>query len=260
MKDNFLAVRDTKISALIVDDEEHSRENLNGLLQEHCPTIQVVGMASSVEMAADKVEKLKPEVVFLDIRMSGSYGFKLLELVDRTDFEVIFVTAYDKYAIKAIKFSALDYILKPIDPDELTGAISKLKSKIEKDQRMNQLNMLLRNLSKEALYDKIGISSEGKLEFLETRSIIRLQGESNYSRIYLAGGKSILASKTLVEFEELLTDLGFFRVHKTHLVNLYHVRSFHKKKNSYLLLNDDSHIPVSRRRKNALGDKLKPIP
>jgi len=249
-------MRQSSIKALIVDDEEHSRDNLNGLLLEHCPTVQVTGMASSVEMAANKVEELKPDVVFLDIRMSGSYGFKLLELVDKIDFEVIFVTAYDNYAIKAIKFSALDYILKPINPDELKAAISKLKSKIEKDQKVNQLNMLLNNLSMEGIYDRIGVSSEGKLEFLKTQSIIRLQGESNYTWIYLTGCKSVLASKTLVEFEELLEDLGFFRVHKTHLVNLAHVKSFNKTKHSYLLLSDDSQVPVSRRRKIALGEKL----
>ncbi len=253
-------MRETKISALIVDDEEHSRDNLKGLLMEHCPSIQVVRMASSVEIAASSVEELRPDVVFLDIRMSGSYGFKLLELVKKIDFEVIFVTAYDNYAIKAIKFSALDYILKPIDPDELKTAISKLKSKIKKDHKVNQLNMLLGNLSREGVYDKIGVSSEGKLEFLKTQSIIRLQGESNYTRIYLYGGKSILASKTLVEFEELLTDLGFFRVHKTHLVNLAHVISYHKTKNSYLLLEDDSRITVSRRRKTALEERLHPNP
>ena len=249
-------MRESSIKALIVDDEEHSRDNLNGLLLEHCPSVQVAGMASSVEMAAIEVEELKPDVVFLDIRMSGSYGFKLLELVDKIDFEVIFVTAYDNYAIKAIKFSALDYILKPINPDELKAAISKLKYKIEKDQKVNQLNMLLDNLSREGLYDKIGVSSEGKLEFLKTQSIIRLQGESNYTRIYLLGGKSILASKTLVEFEELLEDFEFFRVHKTHLVNLSHVKSYYKTKNSYLLLSDNSRIPVSRRRKIALGEKM----
>jgi two-component system LytT family response regulator len=249
-------MREPSIRALIVDDEEHSRDNLNGLLMEYCPSIQVVGMASSVETAARKTEELKPEVVFLDIKMSGSSGFKLLELVDNIDFEVIFVTAYDNYAIKAIKFSALDYILKPINPDELKTAISKLRYKIKKGQKVNQLNMLLANLSREGLYDRIGVSSDGKLEFLKTQSIIRLQGESNYTRIYLIGGKSILASKTLVEFEELLEDFEFFRVHKTHLVNLTHVKSFYKTKNSYLLLSDNSRIPVSRRRKIALGERL----
>jgi len=239
-----------------VDDEEHSRDNLNGLLIEHCPSIQVVGMASSVDTAARKTEELKPDVIFLDIKMSGSSGFKLLELVDNIDFEVIFVTAYDNYAIKAIRFSALDYILKPINPDELKTAISKLRSKIKKGQKVNQLNMLLANLSREGIYDKIGVSSDGKLEFLKTQSIIRLQGESNYTRIYLIGGRSILASKTLVEFEELLEDFEFFRVHKTHLVNLSHVKSFYKTKNSYLLLSDNSRIPVSRRRKMALGERM----
>ena len=189
--------------------------------------------------------------------MPGSYGFKLLELVEKVDFEVIFVTAYDNYAIKAIKFSALDYILKPINPDELKAAILKLNAKIEKDQKVNQLNILLENLSKEGLYEKIGVSSDGKLEFHTLKSIVNLQGESNYTRIFLEGDRSILVSKSLVEFEDLLNGLGFFRVHKTHLVNLSHVKSFYRTRDSYLVLNDNTKIPVSRRRKAGLIEQLK---
>ena len=195
-----------------------TRGNLDGLLTEYCPSIQIAGSASNVEDAIRKIEEVKPEVVFLDIKMPGSYGFNLLELVDKIDFEVIFVTAYDNYAIKAIKFSALDYILKPINPDELKAAILKLNAKIEKDQKINQLKVLLDNLSKEGVYEKIGVNSDGRLEFLTLRTIVTLQGESNYTRIFLEGDRSILVSKTLVEFEDLLTGFGFFRVHKTHLV------------------------------------------
>jgi two-component system LytT family response regulator len=240
-----------------VDDELHARENLQSILVEDCPSVEIVGMASTVDNAVLEIQESQPDVVFLDIRMSGSSGFRLLELVDEINFEVIFVTAYDNYAIKAIKFSALDYILKPIDPEELKAAIVKLGIKIKKDQKLKQLKLLHDNLSRQGIYEKIGIKSNDNLEFLSLKSIVHLQGESNYTRIYLENDQSFLVSKTLVEFEDLLNDLGFCRVHKTHLVNLSHVKSFNKSKSSHLILNENTRIPVSRRRKAELIKKLK---
>jgi two-component system LytT family response regulator len=248
------------MKAIIVDDEHHARENLYSILKEYCPDVGIAGLADSIKTAVKLIKETKPDVLFLDIKLSGSSGFELLELFDEMDFEVIFVTAYDNYAIKAIKFSALDYILKPIDPAELQSAVLKLKNKINRDQKSCQLKMLIENLSRGKSYNKIVISSESNIEYLAISSIIRLQGESNYTRIYLEGERSLIASKSLIEFEELLTDLGFFRVHKTHMVNLLHIKTFHKSGSSYLILTNQSKIPVSRRRKAALIERIKHQP
>lgn len=257
MKNNAHPYKKYPVKAIIIDDEQHARENLLGLLSEHCPSVHIAGLAASVEEGETVIKKIKPDLIFLDIKLSRSSGFQLLEMVGNMDFEVIFITAYDNYAIRAIKFSALDYILKPVNPDELKAAVMKMEKRIEQDQKSHQLKLLIENFNRERFNSKIAVRTNEKLEFLAISSIVRLQGESNYTKIHLEGGGSLLVSKSLIEFEELLSELGFFRVHKTHLVNLNCIKSYHKSKDSCLILADNTNIPVSRRRKAALSEILK---
>lgn len=251
------STKHSKIRAIIIDDEEHARENLLGMLNEYCPLVDIVGLAAEIQDSVKLIEELGPDLLFLDIKLSSSSGFELLELINKRNFGVIFVTAYDNYAIKAIKFSAVDYLLKPINHKELVEAVKKYRNRTEIEKKATQLELLIENLSNERSFNTIGVNSDGSTEFLTVKNIVRLQGESNYTRIFLKGDKTIVVSKTLVEFEELLSDLGFFRVHKTHLVNLAFVKTIVKSSDSHLILHDDTVIPVSRRRKAALFERIK---
>ena len=241
--------RQIKLHAIIVDDERHARENLFGLLSEHCPNIKVTGEAPDPETAEKLINELSPDLLFLDIRLSSSTGFDLLGKIKTRDFGVIFITAYDQYAIKAIKFSAVDYILKPINPGELKEAVRKFTDRVKTEKKSVQLELLIENLSKERAFNRLAVNTEESIELLLVNTIIRMQGESNYTRIFMDGGRTVLVSKTLVDFEDLLHDLGFLRVHKTHLVNIDHVKSLEKNGDAKIILDDGSMIPVSRRRK-----------
>lgn len=245
-----------KLKAVIVDDEKHARENLSGLLSEYCPAIKVIGEAADSSTAEELINELNPDILFLDIRLSNTTGFELLGKLKSRDFGVIFVTAYDNYALKAIKFSAVDYILKPINHKELIEAVKKFTRKVESERKSIQLELLIENLSNERAFKHLGVNTEDRIELLLVKKIIRLQGESNYTRIFMEGGKPVLVSKTLVEFEELLRDLGFLRVHKTHLVNIDCVKSIEKNGDTKLLLNDGTIVPVSRRRKAEVIESL----
>lgn len=245
------------IRAIIIDDEKHARENLSGLLSEYCPNVDVIGEAADQVHAEKLINELKPDLLFLDIRLSSTTGFELLGKIKSRNFGVIFVTAYDNYAIKAIKFSAVDYILKPVIPKELVEATEKFTHKVESERKSIQLELLIENLSKERAFKRLGVTTEDRIELLLVKQIIRLQGESNYTRIFMEGGKTILVSKTLVEFEDLLRDLGFLRVHKTHLVNMDSVKSMEKNGDLNLVLNDGSIVPVSRRRKAGVVEILR---
>lgn len=245
-----------KLKAVIVDDEKHARENLSGLLSEYCPAVKVIGEAADPSTAEVLINELNPDILFLDIRLSNTTGFELLGKLKSRNFGVIFVTAYDNYALKAIKFSAVDYILKPINHKELIEAVKKFTRKVESERKSIQLELLIENLSNERAFKHLGVNTEDRIELLLVKKIIRLQGESNYTRIFMEGGKPVLVSKTLVEFEELLRDLGFLRVHKTHLVNIDCVKSIEKNGDTKLLLNDGTIVPVSRRRKAGVLESL----
>lgn len=246
----------TKIRTVIVDDELLARENLLSLLSEHCPNVLVVGEAAKLESAEILINELNPDLVLLDIRLSNSTSFELLEQLKTRDFGVIFITAYDGYAMRAIKFSAVDYILKPINPLELVEAVKKYSRKIETDRKSIQLELLIENLSKERAFNRLAVNYEDRIEMLLVKQILRMQGESNYTRIFLEGNRSMLVSKSLIEFEDLLIDLGFLRVHKTHLVNIHHIKSFKKYGEFQLLLSDETTVPVSRRRKSKVVESL----
>lgn len=244
------------ISALIVDDEKNGRENLAGLIKTRCPQIRVVGEARSVEQAIAGIQEHQPQLIFLDIEMPGGNGFQLLEHFKDFPFEVIFVTAYDNYAIRAIRFSASDYILKPINLNELIAAVDKVSLRIRNRSENERIRQLYLNTMHPA-NPKIGLPTGERVEFVEVKSIIRCQGESNYTHLYFSDRKPLLTAKSLIEFEELLAEYNFIRVHKTHLVNLNQVTSFTKNDGGVLFLSNGDSVAISRRRKEFVLEQLK---
>ncbi len=244
-----------KITAIIVDDERNGRENLVALLLDFCPQVKIAGTAVSVPEATGLIRELQPQLVFLDIEMPVKNGFGLLEAFDNYPFEVIFVTAYDQYAIQAIRFSAADYILKPVNSNELIAAVERVSIRIRDKQENRRLRFLHQNLQ-QPLSPKIGLATGDHVDFVPVNTIIRCKGEGNYTLVVLADKKQVLVAKTLVEFEELLKKYGFIRVHKTHLVNINHITAFIRSESSLILSNKEK-IPVSRRRKDFVRKELK---
>ena len=245
-----------QIKSIIVDDEKHGRENLAGILKQYCPEVNLVGQAYSVESGISLIKKNTPDLVFLDIEMPKANGFQLLEYFNDFYFEVIFVTAYDNYAIKAIRFSAADYILKPININELKSAIEKVAERISRKQENQWMKELVYNIG-QPQNPRIGLPTVDRIEFVEVGKIIRCQGEGNYTHIYFEENKHLLVAKTLVEFEDLLQEYSFVRIHKTHLVNLKHVVAFLRNDGGSLQLSNGDLISISRRRKETVLQQIK---
>ena len=241
-------------SAIIIDDESDARLNIRTFTEQFCPEINFIGEAESVRNAVPLIDSLKPQLLFLDIQLGDGTGFEILENVKHQS-KVIFTTAYDQYAIKAFKVKAIDYILKPINPLELQKAVNSATTSISEHMELNQLKKEMDNSS----FDKIGIPVKGKIELQKLESILRLESESNYTKIFLKDGSNVVVAKTLKMFEEILIKKHFIRVHKSHLVNFRFVAKLDQK-NNILHLTNNEQIPVSRRYKslitNAIGMKI----
>jgi len=247
-----------KIKSIIVDDEKHGRENLAGILKQHCQDVTVLGEADSVETAISLIQTDNPDLVFLDIEMPKANGFQLLEHFKDLNFEVIFVTAFDNYAIKAIRFSAADYILKPINYNDLIFAVNKVAKRIRLREENERVKQLFRNIH-QPQNPRIGLPTADSIQYVEVNKIIRCQGDGNYTHFYFEEKKHLLVAKTLVEFEDLLQEYSFIRIHKTHLVNLKHVVAYIKTGGGMLQLSNGDEVAVSRRRKETVQKKLKEL-
>lgn len=248
-------MNDNPLKCVIIDDESNGRENLSGILKKYCPEIQVVAQASSVLSGIEAIQQYQPELIFLDIEMPDGNGFKLLEFFDKPTFGVIFVTAYDHYAIQAIRFSAIDYILKPINIIDLKNAIDRFLHR-KKEQNQVMMKQLIQNSVNNLPVKKLALPSTEKIEYHELQTIIRCEGESNYTTFFFINGTKLMISKTLIEYEEILEPFGFVRTHKSHLVNLMHVTCYNKIDGGSLTLSNGTNIPVSRRRKDFILEKL----
>ena len=245
----------TKI--LIVDDEPAASNILKMLIEKHVPVTKDIRTCNSPEEALRIIQEWQPGLLMLDIEMPNMNGFDLLNRVGNSDFDVVFTTAYDKYAIKAIRFSALDYLLKPVDIAELQNAINKhIIKKFQPPQEQQKLvSNLINNLQqKDQTGFKLALSTTEGVFFFIPSEIIRLEGESNYTRFYFASQKPMLVSRTLKEYEEILAEHDFIRAHKSHLVNKKFVK--HLDKEGLLWLTDGSHIIVSRRKKEEVLKEL----
>lgn len=240
------------IKAILIDDEKHCRQSLSIQLATYCPQVQLLAACASAAEGLKAIEQHTPEVVFLDVEMPHMNGFELLQQFHQIPFEVIFTTGYDAYAIKAIRFSALDYLLKPIEKEELIKAVAKVQAR-PAHPIQQQLDILMERLSGNAVgLHKIALPCLEGFELVLVENILRCESESNYTHVYLKNGRKILVSRMLKEMEEMLEGHPFLRVHHSHVVNLNEVERYVKGEGGYLIMSDHSSVNVSRARKEAL--------
>ena len=246
------------IKAIIIDDEPSAVNTLQLLVQRYAPEISSLKSANDADTAKQLIQSFKPQLVFLDIQMPITNGFELLKQLGEINFSLIFTTAHDKYAIQAIRFSALDYLLKPIDADELRAAIDRfiIRQKINNSSELN--SNFLHNIQSEKKDFKLAISTSEETLFFHPRDIIRLEGESNYTKFFFINRRPLLTSKTLKEYEEILQGHGFIRIHKSHMVNAAHVIAANN--DGILTMQDKSNVEISRRRKEEVMGALKNKP
>jgi two-component system LytT family response regulator len=242
------------ITAVLIDDESAGRGIIvQNLKRYFLNEIEIVGEADSVKSGVMIINKVKPQLVFLDIQMHDGTGFDLLDMLPKIDFALVFVTSFDQYAIRAIRYSALDYLLKPVDPDEFQIAVNSALDKLQQENHEAQI----RNVSDtNQRYNKLALPSQEGVYMVNVDDIIRCESDNNYTRFFIVGGAKYLVSRTLKEYDDLLTDKAFCRVHKSHLINLNHVVKYVQGEGGYLILSEDHMVDVSRRRKENLLKKL----
>lgn len=242
------------MQAIIVDDEDHIRDSLSKLLVKYCPDVHIAGTASGVVSGIKKIHELHPDIVLLDIQMNDGSGFDLLQAFPSPEFRVIFITAFDQYAMQAFRFSAVDYLLKPINPEQLVEAVKKA-SQLTSDHSNRQMDALQENLKTVSKQDKkIILKTTDQIHLLDLKNIISLESDSCYTTVHTTEGLRIMIAKTLKEYEEMLAGCGFYRVHKSYLINLAHIKRFEKQDGGYIVLTNDLKIPVaSRKREEMLG-------
>lgn len=245
------------IKAIIIDDEQHCIDRLSRLVGAESALIELIGTATNPGEGLSLITSLNPDLIFLDVQLGDSTGFDLLKKLPHRDFDIIFTTAHENFAIQAIKFSAIDYLLKPIDKEDLNIALNKLSHDISQKIASAKLDTLLHNLEKrnEDL-KKIIIPTINGFEFLSVSDIIRCESNINYTTLFLKEKRKILVAKSLKEFEEILSPHNFFRVHNSHLINIIYIKSYHKGKGGIVSLTDGTDIEVSTRRKEDFLKKL----
>jgi two-component system LytT family response regulator len=248
-----------RIKTILVDDEARALTSLEKLLSVHCPVIEVMGSCRDADEAIEMIRQVQPDLVFLDISMPGKDGFELLQDLHGIPFEIIFVTAYNQYMLQAFQFSAVDYILKPVDYRLLVSAVDRAVQRIEQKSGIQHIETLLYNIRlKDNLRKrKLCIPSLKGFQVIESKDIIYCEANSNYTSIHLLDKPAILASKPLLEYENLLVDSGFIRVHKSFLVNLDQIKEYVKGEGGSLILSNGAEVEVSRRRKEELLQRMK---
>ncbi|WP_342327684.1 LytTR family DNA-binding domain-containing protein [Pedobacter sp. FW305-3-2-15-E-R2A2] len=248
------------ITAILVDDERINIDNLQALLARHCQNIEVVATALSADEAKEHILELAPDVVFLDIDMPGKNGFDLLRSIKDPGFDVVFVTAYDAYGIMAVKFSALDYLLKPINIEELKSTVDKIAQSVNVKRHHLRLNNLFKLLDRKLPDEqqKIALPTMKETYLVPVRDIVRCSSSNNYTTFFLTNGTEHLISKPLYEYDELLSPYGFIRCHQSHLVNKAHVTSILNEDSGYLIMDYSSQkIPISKQKKSSVKALLK---
>lgn len=248
-----------KTRSVIIDDELANRQVLESLLQKHCPSIEVVGMAGSADEGHTLIQETAPELVFLDIKMPGKTGFDMLRMFEKLSFHVIFVTAFDEYAINAFEFSAVDYILKPIDHSKLIAAVAKLENRLWQESGSNIIHLLHSMDEKSKLVNKILLHQHGKVQVVEIENIVYIQAMRAYAEVVTTDQHKMISSKNLNNYEELLSPFGhFIRVNKSVLINSNHIQSYSKGETCFITLkNTPVEIEVSRRKKTSIIQYLK---
>jgi two-component system LytT family response regulator len=239
------------ITALIIDDEADGRDALKLALGKYCPEVKIQGACETAESGIQAIKNLKPDLVFLDIQMPGMSGFDVLKNVSPVTFEVIFVSAHDQYAIKAIKFSALDYLLKPVDVDDLIHALQRVKDRLKNKSNSYQYQSVINNIQiPSEKIKKLAVPSLEGIDLFDTDDIIYCKAEGSYTTLFLKNKQSKVVSRNIKEFENFLVEFGFCRVHNSSLVNLKHVQRYVKGEGGYVVLSEDHHVDISRRKKD----------
>ena len=237
------------LRTIIVDDESDAVKFIESIIAEYCPNIEIVGTANSAREGVKLINEKEPDLVFLDVEMPHGSGFDLLSNFPQKNFDVIFITAFNHYAIKAIKFSAVDYILKPININEFVEAVKKVEAERQKNKTSNfSLDALLENL-RSSMPSKLAIPTSDGMEYLNTNEIIRVEADRSYSWFFLTENRKYLVSRNLKEYQELLSDRNFFRTHNSHLINLEFVKKYVRQEGGYVLMTNGSNVPISRSKK-----------
>ena len=238
------------LSCLIIDDEEDARRYLSMMINEFCPQLNILGEADSVVTGKEAIKNLQPDIVFLDIHMPGGSGFDLLKALGPIDFILIFTTAYDRYAIKAFRFSALDYLLKPVEPDLLVEVIEKAFATIGQVKLKDRYESLLMNYESDNTAPKrLVLPMAGKFKVVEIGEIMYCAADGNYTQVHLKDRSRLVVSKQIKEFDELLSEHRFFRIHQSYLVNLNYVQGFTKGQNGEVELHDGTSLSLARSKK-----------
>lgn len=249
------------MKAIIVDDEQDGIRTLEKMLQLHCPQVKVLGAASNAQEAKRLILELKPNVVFLDIQMPGKSGLELLKEIPEINFEVIFVTAHNEYMLQALQYSAADYLLKPVDEDRLVEAVHRVEQRM-KDERIDERTQtLLHNLGKAGLPSEMKLCLPTLKGFIIRKldEIIYCEAERSYTIFHIVGSKPVIVSKPLIEYESLLDDTSFLRIHKSFLVNLHHVKQYQRGEGGVVIMSNDAEIEISRRKKDQFLLRIKEI-
>ena len=248
------------INAVIVEDERKGLVNLKNMLQLHCPEVEVVGDADGVETGQTLFERsdLQIDLAFLDINLRDGRVFRLLDRIKPVEFDIIFVTAYDQYAMKAFDYSSIGYILKPIDPDRLVETVARVKPR-EMARTTERLTAMQQFQDNPNSFKKLPIGAVDGMYFENISDIVRFEAEDNYTHIYLQSGRKLTASRTIKHYEDLLGNYNFYRVHKRHVINMNYMQRFVKGEGGYLIMEDGKRIDVSRRRRPAFLTRLRTL-
>lgn len=246
------------LRTLLIDDEKHCIETLRYELEKNCPQVQIIGTASSGKEGIDLIHESKPDLIFLDIEMPGMSGFEMLHQLGEADIDVIFVTAYDQYALQAFRCAATDYLLKPVISEQLVEAVKRVEATTT-DHVLNKqrLDNLLYNLKEGLRSPRVALSTGRGIDFVEASRIMYCKAESNYTDVLLIDGKKYTLSKTLGDVEEMLGHHDFFRVHQSYLVNLGQMASYIRDDGGYAVMKDGVNIPISKRRKEEFLQRVK---
>jgi len=238
------------IRAIIIDDEKNARESIVHLCQLSFSEVEIIGQADGVASGLEVIQKWKPDLVFLDIQLEDGSGFDILEQLKTVSFQVIFITAFNEYAIKAFKFAAIDYLMKPINPMEFKSAVSQVIASQEKEELQAKLDAFISHIKDSlAEHKKIILKTAESIHLIKVSDIIRCEADKGYTEFFIRNGRKILVSKGLKDYDEMLCDFGFIRTHQSHLINLDYISSFEKTDGGYILMSDGSNVPVSSRKK-----------
>lgn len=251
-------IKTAVLKAIIVEDEPLGRTNLKSMIRQYCPDVEVIGEAGSNAEGLELLKNIqdRPDIAFLDIKLPDGLVFKLLNQIASIDFEVVFVTAWQEFAIKACEYSSIGYILKPIDPDSLKEAVARVRSRAANqiEKRLDIFNSFYHNPN---AFSKMSVSAVDGIYFVNIRDIVRFEAEDNYTHIFLSNNERITACKTIKSYEDLLGPMNFFRVHKRYMINLNYMRKYIRGDGGYVIMEDNTEIEVSRRRRAPFIDLLR---